>query len=233
MISAHLLSKSDDVAEDAVQMIERRLASWLPQPAGIQVVKASESLAVPGDELRHVANASVKRRSEFIGGRWCAYRALEKIGTPVCGIPINALGGPVWPKGIIGSITHDGGICIAVVMNDVTIAGLGIDLFDAARSSKMDDLADLFLAAGERAAVQNSESRHLLAVLFSAKEAVIKAVSSRVERLIDFREIEVALESQEFTASICGIHDPIRGHYCDCGGFVLTMATLSKQGDRV
>ena len=49
---------------------------------------------------------SQKRLSDFATGRYCAMKALEQFGIQDAIIPIGEDRAPIWPEGIVGSISH-------------------------------------------------------------------------------------------------------------------------------
>src|SRR4051812_2128234 len=80
-------------------------------PAGVASYEVQDA-TVPeplfSEELEVVSRAVAKRKREFALGRMCAHRALSALGVPACGLPMAADRSPVWPSGIVGSITHSG-----------------------------------------------------------------------------------------------------------------------------
>jgi 4'-phosphopantetheinyl transferase EntD len=84
---------------------------WLPLPAG-EVTRAA---GLPRDRAR-----------EFAAGRWCAHRALERLGCPEAAIGSGQRGEPCWPDGYTGSITHKSGAAVAAAA--VPPRAIGVDL---------------------------------------------------------------------------------------------------------
>src|SRR5688572_21941564 len=56
-----------------------------------------------------------KRRRDFILGRNCARKALAALGHGNAVIERRGNGAPLWPDGIVGSITHTSGYAAALV----------------------------------------------------------------------------------------------------------------------
>jgi enterobactin synthetase component D / holo-[acyl-carrier protein] synthase len=98
-------------------------------PAGV-VAEAFED--VPGEpvflgEEDLVANAVESRRREFVTARRCAREALAKLGhapTPIRSGPQRE---PLWPAGLVGSITHTSGFRAAAVAPRSVLSSVGID----------------------------------------------------------------------------------------------------------
>jgi 4'-phosphopantetheinyl transferase EntD len=62
----------------------------------------------PG-EADLVADAVEKRRREFVTTRRCARQALAQLGVPPVPIRPGPGRAPVWPAGVVGSLTHCAG----------------------------------------------------------------------------------------------------------------------------
>lgn len=182
---------------------------------------------IPDPDRAHVARAVPSRQAEFVGGRWCAHAALARIGRPVPALPPGHLRAPIWPEGVVGSITHERGLCLAVVGHAQVCAGVGIDLCDLARHGTAHDLAPTILAP-----VEAHETPHLLQV-FSAKEAVVKAISREMDRYLDLQEIVVrwAPSRDRFTASVAGRDWGMQGRQSTFAGLIVSFATLQLSED--
>ena len=85
------------------------------------------------NESRSLGIVSHERRREFELSRMYAKRALSMIGVNCVELPREADGRPIWPEGVVGSITHarsgpDGHIAVAVGRNqDVRAVGIDIE----------------------------------------------------------------------------------------------------------
>ncbi|HEY7101617.1 MAG TPA: 4'-phosphopantetheinyl transferase, partial [Mycobacteriales bacterium] len=99
-------------------------------PAGVEVADATGPL--PGEALLPeeevlVARAVGKRRAEFTTVRTCARIALGRLGLPPAPLLSGPKREPLWPDGVVGSITHcDGYRAVAVARAD-QLATIGID----------------------------------------------------------------------------------------------------------
>ncbi len=145
-----------------------------------------------------LANATAKRHSEFIAGRYCAAQAIQRL----CHHPLSASRtqipmlpdrSPLWPEGIIGSISHSGERAIAVVGSTRNYAGLGIDCETLSTNLTTPEIADLVLNPREQALLldQNQEYGFLLTLAFSAKESLFKALSPTVSALPSFHDLSI------------------------------------------
>ena len=94
---------------------------------------------------------------------------------------------PVWPAGVVGSITHSRELALAMVGRDDAVAGTGVDL---EREHRVDArVAAQVLSAEERRRLSEEDWRTML---FAAKEAVYKAVNPLVGEFLAFADVEVS-----------------------------------------
>ena len=70
------------------------------------------------EEEALLLRAVSKRRNEFALSRTCARRALANIGVAPCSILRTSDRAPIWPSGIVGSITHCKSYTAAAVCSD-------------------------------------------------------------------------------------------------------------------
>jgi phosphopantetheine--protein transferase-like protein len=197
----------------------------VPGIMGAQIEDEGQAVALHPGEAPIVADCGDKRRRDFTLGRFCAHAALMQFGIAGEAIVRDAGGAPLWPAGFRGSITHTAGYAAALVARKDCFLSVGVD---AERVGGVTDhlFARLFNMA-ERAmlAAQTEDRRKLLAtILFSAKEAGIKAWSPMTGNVLSFQDIHVELDEGGFRAmSIAG---NIQGLFAIGGGLVLTSAFL-------
>ena len=137
----------------------------------------------------HIARASHARRVSFIAGRICAELSLHKLGMETS-IPCGNFGEPIWPMGVTGSITHNDLFACAAAMRQTAPCTLGIDSELTAQGSARDAIRQLCLTENERSSWPDADDGTCTTILFSAKEALYKAIHSMVHRFVDFREVE-------------------------------------------
>ena len=168
--------------------------------------------ALSDDEREHIGNAVESRQFAYSTGRYLAKRALADIGVEVSSIPTHASRRPLWPEGVVGSITHSRRYAIAVVAIRSGLAGIGVDLEVAGRVTET--IAGTVMSRNELAWCQGLSLRGASGTCppaahtanFSAKEAVFKAVNPIVGLLVGFREVEIRWLAGEpaFTATYVG-----------------------------
>jgi enterobactin synthetase component D len=151
--------------------------------------------ALHADEAAFARGLSPFRRTSWVGGRVALRTALDAIGfdapAPILGTPRGA---PALPPGVVGSVSHKSDLAVALVTlaTSASAPKLGIDV-EMARSLRY-DIAGHVLTPGERAALPplgNARDAEVLR-LFSAKEAIYKALDPWVGRFVSFQEATIA-----------------------------------------
>ncbi|MET8289660.1 4'-phosphopantetheinyl transferase [Streptomyces sp. RPA4-2] len=136
-----------------------------------------------------------KRRSEFAAVRGCARQAMEKLGVAPRAIPRGDSGAPIWPAGLIGSMTHCEGYCAASLAHAGDLASLGIDA-EPHQELPEDVIVSVALPTENdrlRRLAERDPSVHWDRLLFSAKESVYKAWFPLMGQWLDFLEADIDL----------------------------------------
>ncbi len=166
--------------------------------AAVSVETRAERLDVdlfPQEEAA-LGNAVPKRRDEFVTARACARDALAQLGLPAAPVVSGADGEPLWPDGVVGSITHCAGYRACALGRRTELLTIGID---AEPNEPLPDglLADVALPqergrlAGLAGAMPEVNWDRLL---FSAKESVYKAWFPLAGRWLGFEDATVAID---------------------------------------
>jgi enterobactin synthetase component D len=172
----------------------------MPRPVGLGVRRHSDGEVpqlYPLEEQYLGPNAAQQRKLSFALGRAAARDALVELhqGLEGFGIGRGAGGEPVWPDGIVGAITHSGDVAIAVVGRDTDFAGLGIDV-EQQSPGLSERAARLVCTPTESAWVDEVASSNRRTMLFSAKEAVFKALFP-IERIwLGFGDAELTWHAE-------------------------------------
>ncbi|MFC1603051.1 4'-phosphopantetheinyl transferase [Pseudomonadota bacterium] len=169
------------------------LHNWLGEKYGVTACTVSSRLYAEYElEAQLVKRAIPKRQNEFLAGRFCARAAMAQLGEAPTAIGMGPLREPLWPTGVTGSITHHNGFCAAVAAPADRCSGVGIDLAPN-DPTLLEKEAAIVFTGRERDALSPGGPLSCLPRIawFSAKESVIKVVSSRVGRWIDLREINL------------------------------------------
>lgn len=144
---------------------------------------------------QRIAGSVKKRQAEFFFGRLAARRALTACGMAPCEVAIGSSREPLWPDGVIGSISHSGRLAAAVALRRGTQRGIGIDLEPVLGPDLLDAVHATVLSAGEYALLCGGGGVFPIEVLctlaFSAKESFFKGCFAAVGRYFDFSAVRV------------------------------------------
>ena len=137
--------------------------------------------------------ATQKRQREFLAGRWCAEEALQCLGAGSTHVAIAEDRAPIWPDGVVGSITHTGDFAAAAVAWAADIAGLGIDSEEIIDPAAARDIADICMV-DEAMLFKPAHGRsfcEFCTFVFSAKEAVFKCLFPLTRRFLEFSDVRI------------------------------------------
>jgi 4'-phosphopantetheinyl transferase EntD len=155
------------------------------------------------DEARLVARALTRRRVEFAAGRRCARAALAQLGLPHQVILSDRDGAPIWPHGIVGSISHTNDVAVAAVAPTGLFRSIGLDVETLGAVEPA--LWPTILTGGERvliAAVAPELQPRAATLYFAAKEAVYKCQYPLTGEWLDFHDVEIEIEGDVFEAAV-------------------------------
>lgn len=201
-------------------------------PRGVRVLASpvSDSVAALHESERVlIARAVPKRRHEFATGRRLAREGLASLGFANFALLADADRVPLWPEGIIGSISHARGLCAVAVAKRAALVGVGIDVEDA--QAVRPELWRRVLRPEEERwlrAQPGSVQLPLAAVFFSAKEAVYKAQFPLTRARLGFQDVALELDTSggAFRARTPGFARPLEGAYALRAAWVLTGVAL-------
>ncbi|MEP5728221.1 MAG: 4'-phosphopantetheinyl transferase superfamily protein [Sulfitobacter sp.] len=144
--------------------------------------------------------AVAKRKGEYRAGRTCAQEALaglsddrtlfekEGIDWPV----IGSDRAPIWPAGVTGTLTHTDICVLCVVGFSAQFSGIGVDLEIPARVQAAKGVAETIGHPEEYAKIAATPWQDIGGtLLFSAKEAMFKAIYPTVQRFVGFEEVRL------------------------------------------
>ncbi|MFT6736379.1 MAG: 4'-phosphopantetheinyl transferase EntD [Kangiellaceae bacterium] len=176
--------------------IKAELQRIKPKHCVSHVVPISGSYILFDIEARCIVNAVPKRQREFEAGRAAARGALDTLGIFSQAIPRASDRRPIWPKGIVGSISHAQGFAAALVGFQADIAGVGVDIEGADPLTKQ--LYEYVLTPQE---LKERDVKPLVAgsprckISFVAKEALFKAVYPITRRFFSFHDAQVKIHA--------------------------------------
>lgn len=208
-----------------------------PSAHAVEVYGDPPGLMLYPEEEACVARAVEARRREFTTGRYCARAALRRSGVTQGAITKAPTGAPVWPDGVVGSITHCAGYRAAAVAHTTDLVTIGIDAEPAEPLpagvlgivSLPGERAELAVLAARRPGVPWDR------LLFSAKESVYKAWSPLTGTFLDFDDVCVRIDWKAGTFAarllvpgagvVAGPAGQMRGRFAVRDGLLVTAIT--------
>ena len=160
---------------------------------------------LPEEEACLSPRAVPKRRREFTAGRVCARTALLRLGVrdfPIVAGPDRA---PVWPSGVVGSLSHCGDYCGVALARRGSIVGVGLDVEHA--RPLQGRVVEIICTEAERRRLDtlpDLPSGLWAMIIFSAKESAYKCYHPLMKTYLDFHDVEIDLTpgDSSFTARV-------------------------------
>ncbi len=199
-------------------------------PANVVVVEAladDPEVALPPEEAGAVFRAVESRRREYATTRRCAREVLAALGHPAAVLPRGERGEPLWPTGVVGSLTHCAGYRAAAASTRLT--GLGID---AEPEGPLPPGTSSLVVCDDEIEVHTRRDipRHWERILFSAKESAFKAWYPSARRWAEFTDARVTLAPEgSFRVEVLVPGTPVDvfdGRWALVAGLVLTAVTV-------
>ncbi len=155
---------------------------------GHRLISPGDEHALMPEEAAAFANSVTSVRRASGAARIVARQLLMKAGLAPCPVPKGSSGAPIWPPGIVGSISHDSRVAVAAIARRRDYGALGIDIEPA--EALPPNLLDLVATPMERMEIGEDPWQGRL--LFAAKEAVYKAVYPLDQIFLDHQDVEIS-----------------------------------------
>jgi len=214
-------------------------------PAGVAVAEVfGEDLDEGGllpEEEPAIAGAVEQRRREYTAVRVCARLALARAGLPPAAIVPGPSRAPIWPPGVVGSMTHCAGYRGCAVARSEVIAAIGIDAepHEALPAEVLPTVASRAERAALAALAGADPATCWDRILFSAKESVFKAWFPAAGAWLGFDDAEVVIDRPgTFTARLA-VPGPVvggrpltgyQGRWLVSRGLIATAVTVPAAG---
>ncbi len=190
---------------------------------------AEESPPLWPAEEALITRAVPKRRREFAMGRHCARQALAALGVLAFPLVHAESREPIWPPGIVGSLSHTAGLVAVAVAKQSAYASLGIDVEPEEGLSA--EIEEKIATAEERAWLDqfpDGERGVMARVIFSAKECFYKCQHSVSQTFMGFQDASTTFDNDRFVVTFRKDVPPFRagvtlaGRWTRRDGFILT-----------
>lgn len=149
-----------------------------------------------------------KRKAEYFAGRYLVARELKNLGCSHQTLEPNSNRSPRLPSDVIGSISHNDDLVTVAVFpsSNANRENIGIDIQHLISNDVCDDIENMVATVQEvdlvvRYGLTRTEA---VTLLFSAKEAIYKALARFVRRGLDFNSatlIAIDKDTVEFELS--------------------------------
>ncbi|WP_421915109.1 4'-phosphopantetheinyl transferase family protein [Mesorhizobium sp.] len=164
-------------------------------PSGVRVgcrlIREGDEAHLLPEEARSMPARQPAMRRASGAARWIAHGLLADLGLHDVAIARLPSGAPAWPDGMTGSLAHDDEMAVAALASVSDTSSLGIDVEPA---QPLPD--DILALVATHADVTGAADRHLAGrILFSAKEAVYKAVYPLDRQILGYENIGVDLNA--------------------------------------
>jgi len=143
------------------------------------------------EERAAMVRSVSKRVFEFSSGRFHARQALLQAGAKPQAIPVDLDRTPVWPPGIVGSISHSNRHCIALAAKAADFSTVAVDLEVA---TPLDDSLIGYVCDTEELPKPPSARALVAKYAFCAKECFYKAYYPLVRRFLEFSDVRVSID---------------------------------------
>lgn len=176
------------------------------------------------------------RQQEFLAGRFCAFEAAKLLSVDLKSLPSGPKREPLWPEALVGSISHTKELAVAWVDLKSETLSLGIDVENIISEDKYLELAGQVASEREIQLLDSQEFPSLnFTLLFSAKEALFKALYPLCHHYIDFKEVEwLGVDGENWEIRLASTRTEIqslnrvyRGQWQKAQGLVMTSIRLS------
>jgi enterobactin synthetase component D / holo-[acyl-carrier protein] synthase len=165
-----------------------------------------------------IGDAVAKRQSEYLAGRYVASQAMRAASIPY-GESLLLFADenrcPIWPSGVIGSISHcmDQAVCIVAKQDHLSALGVDVELLLSTESasqihSRVHTQSELFELTS-----LGFETEIATTVIFSAKESFFKAFYPRVKTFFGFETVQVVAVDMNNGSLIFRVDESFKRQY--------------------
>lgn len=149
----------------------------------------ADQLGVVLPEALH--HAVTKRQAEYVASRWLVSKLFETVGIHNFQLLNRPDRSPIWPTGIIGSLSHHDHKVFAVI--DKRPKWVGNDIERILSDQKAAELRSMIMTLEELTLLTTSglSLSQATTLVFSIKETVYKAVYPEVQTLFGFEQVTI------------------------------------------
>ncbi|MDO8775873.1 MAG: 4'-phosphopantetheinyl transferase superfamily protein [Burkholderiaceae bacterium] len=140
-----------------------------------------------------IKQAVAKRKSEYLAARIASRDLMRLFGIDDAQITLKENRAPLWPSGIVGSITHTDNVTVIAAGRERDINGVGIDCEKIVEHEIVDKLSEHVLTENEIVLMRRMGicPRDFFTLAFSAKESLYKAVNGYYGISPEFKDAQL------------------------------------------
>jgi 4'-phosphopantetheinyl transferase EntD len=169
--------------------------------------------------------AVAKRQAEFLAGRTLARLGQIALGLDTAQVLIGPDRAPVWPKPMVGSISHSKGRCACLLMPKDHGVLPGLDIEAIASGNALKAILHGTVTAQDTNLLEQADDLAVAATLcFSAKETLYKSLYPEVRCFFGFDQAQLCALPEKRTLRLELIGD-ISEHYTAGMGFDIRFET--------
>ncbi len=172
--------------------VEMRLGLPLPEPVASHLRRLSDNGTRFNTDRNSMQNAFEKRKREFSVGRLCAQHALRQLSI-TAEVPVDHDRKPIWPEGVVGSISHSDRYAWAVAARQSCVRHVGIDTEIIVDDETFENVVDEIAVEAEMKLLSKIHRHPTTAftILFSAKESIYKCLYPSNEQYFGFHDVRL------------------------------------------
>lgn len=138
-------------------------------------------------------NAITKRQVEFLAGRYIAHKALRELRIDISHILSNENRAPLWPEGVIASISHANSVAVCAASLSCHNNYLGVDFENWVSPRNAKKIKRIIIDPHEENLLRRLDISFeaALTIAFSAKESFFKALYNHVGKHFYFEAAKI------------------------------------------
>lgn len=213
---------------DSLFRVTEQLRRQLPDSVIIEVGVGDAPGQLLPEELAATAGWAQPRRAQFAIGRSLARTALRRLGHAPAPVLFGTEGEPLWPSGLVGSISHKKQCCIVMLASAEKLRSVGVDLEPDRQDSGESNIVQRVCRNDreqEQAMTLASSTVSPGTLFLAAKEAFYKFQYPLTRTRLDWDDVAVAFSPPDaFTALARTTSGMIsaRGTYLVAEGWIVT-----------
>lgn len=174
-----------------------------------------------------------KRKEEYLKSRELAHALFSEIGISDFKLLNDDKRAPIWPSGIVGSISHSSGFAIVAISKEHK--SIGIDLEKVMSDERYEKLKDQFLTE-EEIKINQIDFNLFGTIVFSAKESLFKLIYPLCREYFGFHsakireisEIGFSIELKSQSTSVSKFNGIYQGKWQKLDDIILTSLVIPK-----